>query len=142
MATDKEGEFDIRLNVRGQTNYEPGLDIVLVLDNSKSTNTFKSKMVSVVKELVDGLVQLKSVGKANIRVGAQVFSSWDSNGFNPTMPISDNTSNWQKIYGNDYYAKYSLGATHTQRGLMQANDLFDNVKKNDELEGKTYNRKK
>lgn len=142
MATDKEDEFDIRLNVRGQTNYEPGLDIVLVLDNSKSTNTFKSKMVSVVKELVDGLVQLKSVGKANIRVGAQVFSSWDSNGFNPTMPISENTSNWQKIYGNDYYAKYSLGATHTQRGLMQANDLFDNVKKNDELEGKTYNRKK
>lgn len=36
MATEKEDEFNVRLNVRGQTNYEPGIDIVLVLDNSAS----------------------------------------------------------------------------------------------------------
>lgn len=143
MPTDKEDEFKVRLNVRGQTNFEPGLDVVLLLDNSKSLNTTfsKGKALNMVTELVKALTTLKDVDKANIRLGAHVFSSYDSTGI-ATIPISDNSTNWKKIYGNTGYGKSPDGATHTQRGVIEANDLFIQAKQTDEAAGKTYNRKK
>ena len=142
MLTAKEDEFKVRLNVRGETNYEPGLDIVLVLDSSKSTNMFKPQMVNVVQKLINQLIELKTVGKANIRVGAEIFSAYKDQSGNATMPISDDTANWKKIYGPGYYADLSGEATHTQRALMQAHDSFEKAKKNDEAAGKKYNRKR
>lgn len=145
MATDKEDEFKVRLNVRGQTNYEPGVDIVLLLDNSKSLNSIPSKpdALRLVTKLVDQLRVLKIEGKANIRLGAHSFSSYTTNEGIFTTPISDNTDAWKEIYSTNGYGKYpSGGGTFTQRGLIEANDLFKQAEESDRQAGKNYNRKK
>lgn len=152
MATDKDDEFNVRLNVRGQTNYEPGLDIVLLLDNSKSLNsgpgyqTTKQISLEMVKKLVDKLVTLRKTGKANIRLGGHSFAGYEDEGYGNgsfTTQLTDNTETWKTIYGDQGYGVYAGGGgTFTQRGLVEANELFKKAEKADTAAGKTYNRKK
>ncbi len=145
MATEKEDEFNVRLNVRGQTNYEPGIDIVLVLDNSASLRLGPKEIaLNMVKKLIDQLAQLKNEGKANIRIGSHTFSSYETSNqvAHSTFQISENPEDWKKIYGSEGYGKWPWGQTHTQRGLAEGYDLFEKAKETDEGAGKTYNRKK
>ena len=144
MATEEPDEFKIRLNVRGQTNYQPGMDVVLLLDNSGSLRASGSKQpaLNAVKNLIDNIVELKENKNANIRVGAHVFASYTSMNPGSTFPISDNPRNWESIYGDQGYGTTENGETFTQRALIEANDLFKKAKTADEDAGKTYNRKK
>lgn len=74
-ATDKEDEFNIRLNVRGNTTYKPGVDIVFLIDHTGTMSqgsingkNRRDRANAVLKKMVEELI--KSKVDENIRVEA------------------------------------------------------------------------
>lgn len=132
-----EDEFKIKLNVRGNTTYKPGVDIVFLLDNSDSMNNTESgeskNRKTFANEALDKIIpELKKVNipsVENIRIGGHIFSDYSRNawGYKPgevrTFQLSEKTSDWDKL-NSEYTRSYPLGATFTQRGLTEANDIF------------------
>lgn len=129
--TDKEDEFNIRLNVRGNTTYKPGVDIVFLIDHTGTMST-KTNGVSrrdranaALKKMIDELKGSKI--DENIRVGAYFFSSGQyEKGFSApySYELSSNTTSWDTIVKN-HKAIPPEGPTFTQRGLIQSKGIFD-----------------
>ena len=140
QQTDKEDEFKVKLNVRGNTTYKPGVDIVFLLDNSGSMEdplpgklnnrkrNAEHAMFKIIGELKD--VYVPSV--ENIRIGAHIFSDYGVNswgyksGQTRTFPLSSRITDWDKMY-EEYEDAEAMGATFTQRGLKEAQDIFDDA---------------
>lgn len=143
QQTAVEDEFKIKLNVRGNTTYKPGVDIVFLLDNSESMDNTesgesKSRKKNASEALEKIITELKSAyvpSAKNIRIGGEIFSEYNyyqtwGSGYRPgeirTFQLSENTSDWDKL-NNEYKRSTSQGVTFTQRGLMEANDIFENA---------------
>lgn len=136
QETENENEFKVRLNVKGNTTYNPGVDVVFLLDNSASMlrrlsstgNSIKNDSVSALDKIVTELAKAAKPSENNIRVGAHVFNCYtpaylSSTG---TFPLSNNPDDWQRMK-NGYASLRADGATFTQRGLFHARDLFDDA---------------
>ncbi|MDT2553782.1 SpaA isopeptide-forming pilin-related protein [Enterococcus raffinosus] len=141
QQTDKEDEFKVKLNVRGNTTYKPGVDIVFLLDNSGSMTDYlpgrenerKQNAVNAMRKIVDELKKVYVPSAQNIRIGAHIFSDYQYNawgnkpGEQRTFPLTSDTSAWSnmvKIYDEKATA---MGSTFTQRGLKEAQDIFDDA---------------
>lgn len=130
-STDKEDEFNIRLNVRGNTTYKPGVDIVFLIDHtgtmSAETNRVsrRDRANAALKTMINQL-KLSKIDE-NIRVGAYFFSSGQfEKGFSApyNYDLSSNTTTWDTIVKNHKLIPPE-GPTFTQRGLVQAKGIFD-----------------
>lgn len=136
-----EDEFKIKLNVRGNTTYKPGVDIVFLLDNSESMINAESgdtkNRKTYANEALDKIItELKKVyvpSEKNIRIGGEIFSEYNyyqtwGSGYRPgekrTFQLSENTSDWDKL-NSEYKRANPQGVTFTQRGLTEANDIFN-----------------
>lgn len=139
QQTNKEDEFKIKLNVRGNTTYKPGVDIVFLLDNSDSMTykgnvneklTRKENAEAALKKIIDELKPINNPTVGNIRIGAHIFSDYTINawgtksGETRTFPLTKNTDSWDAMY-DEYEEAYPMGTTFTQRGLKEAKDIFD-----------------
>lgn len=136
QQTDKEDEFKIKLNVRGNTTYKPGVDIVFLLDNTGSMvsggSTKKRRSVEALNTLITNLEKNASPEKNGIRVGAHIFAGynssteefWDWTREKTTHKLSSQPSDWKKIK-KAYESLTAVGDTFTQRGLQEAQDLFN-----------------
>ncbi|MBO0455361.1 VWA domain-containing protein [Enterococcus hulanensis] len=132
FATDKEDEFNIRLNVQGNTTYKPGVDIVFLIDatgtmssgNYNGTNR-KERAHDALRTMVDRLIDSKV--DENIRIGGYFFSTGEFEkdfGTQYSFELSSDETKWNNIvksYGNVVVS----GPTFTQRGLMKAEDIFN-----------------
>lgn len=137
QQTTVEDEFKIKLNVRGNTTYKPGVDIVFLLDNSDSMNNKepgeaqnrKAYANEALNKIITELKNVNVPSAKNIRIGAHIFSDYSRNawGYKPgevrTFQLSEETSDWDKL-NSEYARADSMGGTFTQRGLTEANDLF------------------
>lgn len=143
QQTDKPDEFKIKLNVKGNTTYKPGVDIVFLLDNSQSMRSGvglaageklrKENANEALANIVNKLKKINVPSAENIRIGLHIFSdytkyqSWGG-GARPgeirTFNLSKNTTDWDKMV-NEYTRADSSGVTFTQRGLQEARDIFD-----------------
>lgn len=131
QQTDKKDEFKVKLNVRGNTIFKPGVDVVFLLDNtgSMSDRGRKKAAVDAVKEIVK---KLKEVGDPNsnaIRVGAHVFASYDPSiekwpRSDTHHKLSNKPADWDNIV-TSYSALAPTGPTFTQRGLQEAADILN-----------------
>ncbi|MGH1646517.1 SpaA isopeptide-forming pilin-related protein [Enterococcus gilvus] len=138
QQTDREEEFKIKLNVRGNTTQNAGVDIVFLLDNSDSMNNTETgepqNRKAYANEALDKIItELKNVYASSgesIRIGGHIFSDYTQNAWGdkqgqiPTFQLSNNVADWDKLKA-EYARAYSLGATFTQRGLTVAKDVFD-----------------
>lgn len=132
FATDKEDEFNIRLNVQGNTTYKPGVDIVFLLD-ATGTMTFgkingknrKDRAYEAFKKMIEELE--KSKIDENIRIGSYFFSDGQfEKGFGAqySFDLSSDTSKWKNMVTS--YANVGVaGPTFTQRALLKAEDIFN-----------------
>ncbi|MFR3684112.1 MAG: SpaA isopeptide-forming pilin-related protein [Enterococcus sp.] len=146
QQTDDPEEFKIKLNVRGNTTYKPGVDIVFLLDNSQSMDsdsgigtgekTRKENAEVAFKNIVDNLKSMNVPEAENIRIGAEIFSdysprnSWGGR-LRPTasterrkFQLSKKPADWDNMVA-EYKKADELGVTFTQRGLQEAKDIFD-----------------
>ncbi|MGP5430168.1 SpaA isopeptide-forming pilin-related protein [Enterococcus malodoratus] len=140
QQTDKEDEFKIKLNVRGNVTYKPGVDLVFLLDNSGSMSNYlagatQSRKKDAQESLSKIIGELKKVYANNqdsIRIGSHIFSDYEgatwgtSSGETMTFPLSSNHANWDKMVA-EYSRAISVGQTFTQRGIKQASDIFSNA---------------
>lgn len=143
QQTAVEDEFKIKLNVRGNTTYKPGVDIVFLLDNSESMINAESgdtkNRKTYANEALDKIItELKKVyvpSEKNIRIGGEIFSEYNyyqtwGSGYRPgekrTFQLSENTSDWDKL-NSEYKRANPQGVTFTQRGLTEANDIFNDA---------------
>lgn len=141
QQTDKPDEFKIKLNVRGNTTYKPGVDIVFLLDNSQSMdsstgigtgeNKRKVNAENAFEYIVAKLKDINVPEAENIRIGAEIFSDYTSSAYggssNPgkrKYQLSKNPADWDKMVA-EYKNADELGVTFTQRGLQEAKDIFD-----------------
>lgn len=143
QQTEKPDEFKIKLNVRGNTTYKPGVDIVFLLDNSESMSGTtglgtgeerrKANANAALKKIVDELKKINEPSAENIRIGAEIFSdysyyqSWGSGRYpseKRKFHLSKQPEDWEKIV-NEYTNTTCRGVTFTQRGLQEAKDIFD-----------------
>ena len=86
QETDQPDEFKIKLNIRGNTTYKPGVDIVFLLDNSQSmiSNSDirpgdanrKDNANAAFEKIVDELKKINEPTAENIRIGAEIFSDY------------------------------------------------------------------
>lgn len=140
-ATKSNDLFDMRLNVRGDIYYDPGIDIVFLLDNSGSMKNQingqgkkkKESAVNALRTLTTELAKI-SIGD-NIRIGAHIFSDykirydyppnpqapWPDEMIN--HPLSNDPKVWSKMV-TKFEELPPEGQTFTQRALMQASDIF------------------
>lgn len=148
QQTDDPEKFKIKLNVRGNTTYKPGVDIVFLLDNSQSmdsdsgiagTNQKKRKENAEIafKHIVDNLKSINVPEAENIRIGAEIFSDYsDRNSWGGRLrpnaskekrkfQLSKNPADWDKIVAEYSTKDMATGVTFTQRGLQEAKDIFD-----------------
>lgn len=144
QQTEKPDEFKIKLNVKGNTTYKPGVDIVFLLDNSQSMDsttglatgeqTRKKNAEVALKRIVDELKLINEPSAENIRIGAEIFSdytypqSWGSgarSGEKRKFLLSKNSDDWDKIVTEYSKKDMTTGVTFTQRGLQEAKDIFD-----------------
>ncbi|GCF94724.1 hypothetical protein NRIC_26150 [Enterococcus florum] len=140
METDVEDEFLIRLNVRGNINYEPGVDIVFILDASNSMNTDpfnpknnrKGKANAAMKKLTEELVKLKTDEDANLRVGGVIFGTDVAS----RHAVSEDTTKWTNL-ATTYEKTQTQGQTFTQKAIQIGSDLLE-----DAGQGANTNRKK
>ena len=139
-------EFKVKLNVRGNTTYKPGVDIVFLLDNSQSMDSStgigdgeerrKTNAENAFETIVNKLKDINVPEAENIRIGAEIFSdyspraSWGGN-LRPNASnekrkyqLSKNPADWDKMV-QEYKDADELGVTFTQRGLQEAKDIFD-----------------
>ncbi|MEG0627570.1 MAG: SpaA isopeptide-forming pilin-related protein [Enterococcus sp.] len=141
QQTSKTDEFKIKLNVRGSRRQKPGIDILLLLDNSGSmshsvNNTGKSKKKSASDAIESLIAELKEKQVGNtIRIGAHIFSSYQKKNFydggqwpenKVTKQLTSDTSVWDQIT-SDYDSLPPEGETFTQRALMEADNMFDSA---------------
>lgn len=125
METNKKDEFDVRLNVRGNYNYKPGVDIVFLLDNSGSMTTKKkSDAVASIEKLITEVKKIHVPDADNIRMGAHVFSDYLPGSPDATVAISGQESAWDNIV-NQYRNLTPSGGTFTERALMVGKDVLD-----------------
>ncbi|MGM0337050.1 vWA domain-containing protein [Enterococcus sp. AZ007] len=135
QQTDKKDEFKVKLNVRGNTIFKPGVDVVFLLDNTGSMTDYGRKKASVaaVERIVSELKKVADPSSNAIRVGAHVFASYDKSleeavyGWkreNTHFKLSNNPNDWDKI-ASSYDKVQPLGPTFTQRGLQEAADIFN-----------------
>lgn len=144
QQTDKPDEFKVKLNVRGNTTYKPGVDIVFLLDNSQSMDSNsglatgeakrKENAQIALKKIVDELKLINEPSVENIRIGAEIFSdyvypqSWGSGaraGEKRKFLLSKKSEDWDKIVAEYSKKDMTTGVTFTQRGLQEAKDIFD-----------------
>lgn len=125
MQTNKKDEFDVRLNVRGNYNYKPGVDIVFLLDDSGSmTAKKKSDAVASIEKLVTEVKKIHVPDADNIRMGAHVFSDYLAGSPDATVAISGQESDWDNIVSK-YRNLTPAGGTFTERALMVGKDVLD-----------------
>lgn len=142
QETDQPDEFKIKLNIRGNTTYKPGVDIVFLLDNSQSmiSNSDirpgdanrKDNANAAFEKIVDELKKINEPTAENIRIGAEIFSdysryqSWGGNDTSQKrkFKLSKNPDDWDDMV-REYKRATSNGVTFTQRGLQEAKDIFD-----------------
>jgi len=143
QETNNPEEFKVKLNVRGNTTYKPGVDIVFLMDNSQSMisntdlapgeATRKTNANLALEKIVSELKKNNVPAAENIRIGAEIFSdysyyqSWGGGarpGETRTFKLSKNTADWDKMV-SEYKRADSNGVTFTQRGLQEAKDIFD-----------------
>ncbi|MFC0276494.1 SpaA isopeptide-forming pilin-related protein [Enterococcus devriesei] len=137
--TETPNEFKVKLNVRGETTYKPGLDIVFLIDNSASMDVYQDELKDTRKDAAEKVFaniikELKTIHQPsadNIRIGGEIFSSFRGNewGFGSSggkykFPISSNPADWDKFV-SEHKRAYEMGTTFTQRGLQESKDLFD-----------------
>jgi len=132
FATDKEDEFNIRLNVQGNTTYKPGVDIVFLIDATgtmsqgvyNNTNR-QDRAYTALNTMVNNLIYSKV--DENIRIGGYFFSDGQyEKGFGAqySFDLSSNTSTWKNMV-TSYKNVFVRGPTFTQRALMKAEDIFN-----------------
>lgn len=138
QQTDEPDEFKIKLNVKGNTIYKPGVDIVFLLDNSDSMsnadygdkNNRKDYAIEAMEKIVAELKKVYVPSVENIRIGGHIFSDYTRNGwgYDPgeisSFKLSQNPADWDKLV-SEYKRADALGGTFTQRGLTEANDIFE-----------------
>lgn len=149
QETNNPEEFKVKLNVRGNTTYKPGVDIVFLIDNSDSmsnaspgsTQSRKKNAQKALKDIVNKLKDVNVPAAENIRIGGHIFSDYDRNawGYKPsggsseksTFSMSKNPADWDKLV-DEYTRADPMGATFTQRGLAEAGDIFTDATDSEE----------
>lgn len=136
-ATEEEDEFNIRLNVRGNTTYKPGVDIVFLIDctgtmsQGKVPGSPKNRKDRVNDALFKIIKELKgSKVDENIRIGGYYFSSGlyeKEFERQKDYDLSSDTGQWDTMVTNHGLIT-PVGPTFTQRGLLKAKDIFDRGK--------------
>lgn len=129
-------QFKVKLNVRGNITYKPGVDIVFLLDNSGSmahsgTNR-KKNAVDALEKIINELSKNADIDAQNIRVGGHIFGGyiksneddWNWTRAKTYHKLSSNPANWTKMK-NDYNSLTPVGQTFTQRALQEAQDVFE-----------------
>lgn len=139
--TNDKGIFDVKVNVRGGSVKQPGLDIFFVLDNSASMalalskdrgtaseKTRKEQAVDSLQELINKFKRLQdsSGNEDRIKIGGLYYANYNQLD-DPTVALSSNQSNWDKLV-SDYAMKSpilpndrdSQGNTFTEKALQQA----------------------
>lgn len=134
--------FDIRLNVRGESVYQPGVDIVLLLDNTGSLahqvgsgSNAKMGQYYTAEAAKTFITELKKLSDGdNIRLGGYTYSDnskkymdhqnnrWPESWVRQEMTAD--SSKWMKIH-DQYSSILAEGQTFTQRALMKAKEIFD-----------------
>lgn len=127
--TDVENEFDVQMNVRGRYKYEPGVDIVFLLDNSYSMRAInrKKNAADAFDRLITEIQKMVTSEGLDIRVGGNIFAGYQSEFGWPDsktlFKISDNPADWTKI-SQSFREIEPNGNTHTERALAIGRDLF------------------
>lgn len=128
--TDKEDEFNIRLNVRGDSITKPGIDIFFVLDNSASMEFTKTEnkidgklrkdvavesLKKIINQFETGTSGLPE-GPDYIRIGGTIFGDQVI----ATHDLSSSSADWEALV--TAYEKTPTGShnTYTQGGLIEA----------------------
>ena len=133
QETAKADEFKIKLNVKGNTSYKPGVDVVFLLDASSSMlNSGSGSVLSrkkntdaALERIITKLKELYPDNQGGIRIGSHIFSDYIGD-TEPTSQLSKNHSDWDRIVTN-YKNAFVVGHTFTQRGLREAADIFQNA---------------
>ncbi|MGL9729397.1 SpaA isopeptide-forming pilin-related protein [Enterococcus sp. DIV0756] len=137
QQTDKPDEFKIKLNVKGNISYEPGVDLVFLLDNSFSMLNLGSGSIlsrkenteKAFKKIIDKLQEDYPDNQGGIRIGSHTFSDYEPGYWGETasekmtFPLTSNHTEWDKMV-SEYDRAISVGSTFTQRGLREAADIF------------------
>lgn len=127
--TNVENEFDVQMNIRGYLNYDPGVDLVFLLDNSYSMRELKRKpdASSAFTSLINQLESMYVANTDNIRIGGNIFAAYQPEiGWNDSqtvVDISNSPAKWKSLDTN-YRNLEPDGNTHTERALATARDLF------------------
>lgn len=125
--TAKKDEFNVRLNVRGDSLTKPGVDVMFVLDNSASM--IYSNPESLVNGRLRKDVSVESLGKlidqfkknipdnlGYLRLGSVIFGS----DVISTSNLSAQYSDWDQMVTNYQAASTQGHQTYTQGGLIEA----------------------
>lgn len=137
QQTDQADEFKVKLNVRGNVTNKPGMDIVFLLDNSDSMDpngssndrNNKRNAEQALEKIIDELKKVHNPAAKNIRIGGHIFSDYTVNawgsksGEKRTFNLSNNTADWDNL-AKEYKKAVAMGATFTQRGLKESQDIF------------------
>ncbi len=128
QETEISDRFTVKLNVRGNTTYKPGIDVVFLLDSSASMliddqgASLKKNAAAAFRKIIQELQAANEEGTGNLRIGMHYFSDYVVD--DVAFPISDQEADWD-VMVNAYEQSLPDGHTFTQRGLQQAKDLFD-----------------
>ena len=130
--TDKPDEFDVRLNVRGNSITKPGVDIFFVMDNSASmgytSSPYGIKDVNGITRprkyfalsSLDGLIEKfkKDIPQDSgyMRIGGVVYGSKIMS----TYDLSNNTNDWDTMAKKYRETNTEKQNTYTQGGLIEA----------------------
>lgn len=133
--TKVKNEFNIRLNVRGGSVKQPGMDVYFVLDNSTSMNGIvpdstksrKKLAVESLRTLVDKFKEVQDVSETGrIKLGGLYYANYQQT-TDPNVALSAETSNWDRLVDNysDTEPPASVrgninGNTFTQKALEEA----------------------
>lgn len=131
--TSKEDEFNIRLNVRGNSISKPGVDVYFILDNSNSMQDTELKIDNqlrktlAVQSFQKLINRFKDIQDSDyIRIGGGIYSDYENANYHPTFSLSSNPNNWQTIVDR-YSAITPNGNTYTQRAMLEAQTALANA---------------
>ncbi|MDT2392658.1 VWA domain-containing protein [Enterococcus avium] len=125
--TAKEDEFNVRLNVRGDSLIKPGVDVMFVLDNSASMTFTESTYLISGKQRkevsVESLKKVINQFKSNVpdnlgylKIGGVVFGSEIIS----TSNLSARYADWDQLVSKYQSASTQSHQTYTQGGLIEA----------------------
>lgn len=125
--TAKEDEFNVRLNVRGDSLTKPGVDVMFVLDNSASMTFTESTYLISGKQRkevsVESLKKVINQFKSNVpdnlgylKIGGVVFGSEIIS----TSNLSARYADWDQLVSKYQSASTQSHQTYTQGGLIEA----------------------